>query len=108
MVRTERDTEAGGNRLLTTLERLLEIDATNLKVTLDQASQMVAQALGAEKVDVFLYEAASDSLVAMGTSDTPLGHQQHAHGLNRMPLAHDGPGVKTYQSGASYINGQID
>ena len=108
MVRTERDTEAGGNRLLTTLERLLEIDATNLKVTLDQASQMVAQALGAEKVDVFLYEAASDSLVAMGTSDTPMGRQQHATGLNRMPLANGGPGVTVYQTGRPYTTGQAD
>jgi len=102
------DVQRPNGRLLTTLERLLEIDATDLKVTLDQASQMIAEALDSDKVDVFLYEPASDTLVALGTSDTPMGRQQHASGLNRMPLANGGPGVKTFQSGASYVSGRID
>jgi DNA-binding CsgD family transcriptional regulator len=103
-----REVQPPNGRLLATLERLLEIEATDLKVTLDQASQMVAEALGSDKVDVFLYEAASDSLVAMGTSDTPMGRQQHAMGLNRMPLANGGPAVTVYQTGRPYITGRAD
>ena len=61
-------------RLLETLQRLLALAAPELRSTLDQASTWVAEAVDAEKVDVFLYQAEKESLVALGTSDTPLGH----------------------------------
>ena len=73
------------NRLLPTLERLLAIDETDLHKALDQACHMVAEALGADKVDAALYDATTDSLVAAGTSHTPMGRKQHAIGMNRLP-----------------------
>ena len=45
--------------------------------------------LGADKVDVFLYEADDRSLVALGVSDTPIGGE-HELGLDRLPLAGGG------------------
>ena len=43
-------------------------------------------AIGADKSDVFLYKAASNSLVALGTSDTPLGHRQRELGAGWIGL----------------------
>src|SRR4051794_17638562 len=92
-------TAVGNGRLLTTLQRLLGIQAAELRPALNEASTLVGEALGADRVDVFLYEAAPHSLVAMGTSDTPMGMRQHQLGLNRQPLALDGPAVRVYETG---------
>jgi two-component system, OmpR family, sensor kinase len=105
---TPLDQFADDDRLLTTLQHLLTIDAPELRPALDQASTLIAEAVGADKVDVFLYEAASNSLVALGTSDTPLGHRQHALGLDRLPLANGSPPVTVFQTGAPYLTGHVD
>src|SRR5215211_8907943 len=76
-----------GNRLLATLEQLLAIDETDLHGALDRACQMVAEALRADKVDAALYDPTSKTLVAVGTSHTPMGRKQHAIGMNRLPVA---------------------
>jgi two-component system OmpR family sensor kinase len=102
------DQFADDDRLLATLQRLLTIDAPDLRPALDQASTLIAEALGADKSDIFLYEAESNSLVAMGTSDTPLGHRQHELGLDRMPLANGGPPVTVFQTGEPYLTGHAD
>ena len=62
--------------LLSTLEQLINIEATDLKVALDQAADQLLGALGAEKIDISLYEPATETLVAMGISDTPMGRRQ--------------------------------
>src|SRR5215210_2579521 len=98
----------GDDRLLETLQRLLLIPSPELRPTLDQASTLVSEVLGADKVDVFLYEAASDSLVAMGTSHTPMGRRQHELGLNRQPLSNAGPAAKVFRSGDFYLTGHAD
>ena len=99
---------ADDDRLLTTLQRLLTIDAPELHAALNQASTLICEALGADKSDVFLYDAASTSLVALGTSDTPMGHRQHELGLDRMPLANGGPPVTVFQTGEPYLTGHAD
>src|SRR5687768_2067314 len=98
----------GDDRLFDTLARLLAIASPELRPALDQVSDLVAEALGADKVDVFLYEAASDSLVALGTSRTPLGRKQHELGLDRFPLANGGPIAAVYHSGEPYLTGRAD
>jgi hypothetical protein len=69
------------DRLLTTLDRLLELPTTDVNSTLNQVVQLVGEALAAEKVDAFLHNAATDTLMALGTSDTPMGKRQHAIGM---------------------------
>jgi len=96
------------DRLLETLQRLLTLTAPELRPTLDQASTWVAEAVDAEKVDVFLYEAEKESLVALGTSDTPLGHTQHAIGLDVFPLANAGPVTAVFRTGEAYFTGHAD
>jgi len=50
------DTAAGANqeRYLSTLQKLLQIPAANLKTALTHAANAVSEALGADKVDAFL------------------------------------------------------
>src|SRR5919199_2744273 len=94
MARTPRRVAGTGDpeqdRLLVTLERLLALEATDLGDTLRRTCDLVAEALGADKVDVFLHDPATETLAAAGTSDTPLGRRQHALGLDRLPLANGG------------------
>src|SRR3954447_8059726 len=101
---------AGGehDRLLVTLERLLAIEATEFGGALSQAASLVAEALGAEKVDAFILDPAVSTLVAVGVSDTPLGQRQVALGLNRLPLANGGRVVEIFESGTSYRTGRAE
>ncbi|HLJ69210.1 MAG TPA: helix-turn-helix domain-containing protein [Chloroflexota bacterium] len=94
--------------LLYTLQRLLAIEATNLRGALNEASDLMAYAMGADKVDAFIFEPSSTSLVALGTSDTPMGRLQHQTGLDRLPLANRGRTVEVYESGTPYSTGQAD
>lgn len=98
----------GGGRLLTTLQELLELPAAEVKSTLDEASLLVAKALGADKVDAFLIDPTTDSLVAVGTSATPMGIRQRELGLDKMPLANGGRTVEVYQTGRQYATGRAD
>ena len=95
-------------RLLEMLEQSLAIQAPELRLSLDRACSLVAEVLGADKVDVFLYQAESDSLVAMGTSDTPMDRWQHQLGRHRQPLVNGGPAALVFQTGASRLTGRVD
>src|SRR3712207_6252005 len=83
------------DRLLDTIVRLHAIASPELRPALDQAADLVADAFHADKVDIFLHESASDSLVALGTSRTPMGRRQHELGLDRLPLANGGRAVRS-------------
>ena len=98
----------GDDRLLETLQRLLRIREVALRPALSQACTLVGDVLRADKTDVFLFEAESDSLVAMGTSDTPMGRRQHQLGLNRQPISNNGPSVRVFQTGEPYLTGSAD
>ncbi len=95
-------------RRLTTLEGLLAIQSTEVRSALDQASDLVATTLGADKVDVFLYDANIDTLVALGTSNTPMGRQQQALGLDRLPLSNGGKTVEVFQTGEPFLTGHLE
>jgi two-component system, OmpR family, sensor kinase len=98
----------GADRLFDTLLALHGIATPELRPALTLASNLVAEALGADKVDVFLHEAESNSLVAMGTSETPMGRKQRELGLDRLPLANGGPFARVYQSGEPYLTGRAE
>jgi two-component system, OmpR family, sensor kinase len=94
--------------LLETLQRLLEIPTADLKVALSLASDAVASALRADKVDAFLYEPEKDSLVALGTSNQPLSAKERRHGLDVLPISNGGRVVQVYQTGATFRTGELD
>jgi len=98
----------GDDRLLDTLVRLHGIVSPELKPALIQAADMVAEALAADKVDIFVYQAESDSLVALGTSETPMGRRQHELGLHHMPLSNGGRSVDVFVTGEPFLQVRAD
>lgn len=98
-----------GDRLpLAMLESLLGIDAADTSSALNQACQLVAEALGSDKVDAFLHESEAGCLVAKGTSHTPMGRWPHEIGLNVTPVANGGRAVEVFLSGDAYTTGRAD
>ncbi|RKG56267.1 GAF domain-containing protein [Corallococcus sp. AB011P] len=91
---------------LRALEQLLALPAAELRPTLDTAGQLVSELLNADKVDVFLFEQSTQSLVAVGTSDTPMARLQKSLGLDRMPLANGGRAVQVYETEAPFMTGR--
>lgn len=95
-------------QLLETLEELMRFPGLELRSALHAATTRVAMALRCEKVDAFLLAEESQTLCAMGTSDTEMGHRQHALGLDRLPLANGGSTVRVFESGTSYLEHHAD
>ncbi|GAC1627465.1 MAG: hypothetical protein NVS4B2_07650 [Chloroflexota bacterium] len=88
-----------------TLQGLLEIDAATLKEALNQASDQMAEAMASDKIDAFIFDAPTQSLVALGTSNTPMGRRQHEAGLHRVPIANRGRTVDVYETGTAFCTG---
>lgn len=101
----ERHVRSTASRLLATVDSLLELNAVDLKTALEQAAQAVAEVYGADKVDVLLYDASIDCLVAVGTSDTPMGRLEHQLGLHELALSKGGRTVHVYTTGESFVSG---
>jgi DNA-binding CsgD family transcriptional regulator len=102
-VQSDRDAQ-----YLLMLQRLLSIRPIELRPALDEAATMIAGAFGADKVDVFIYQPERDSLVALGTSKTPLGDRQRALGLDHLSLANGGRGAWTFTTGEAHLTGRAD
>src|SRR5579875_3214416 len=107
-VETKPADGAAQGRLLATLERLLAIHLTDVTETLGEASRLVAEAVGGEKAEVFLYDPADESLAAVGVTDTTLGRRERALGLDHLPLAEGGKVVEVFQTGEPYLIGHAD
>ena len=90
-------------RHLETLERLLDVPAADLKIALAYATDRVAEALLADKVDAFIYDPTRDSLVALGSSNQPLSAEQRRHGLDVLPLSNGGRAVAVYRTGRTFL-----
>jgi two-component system OmpR family sensor kinase len=102
------DQQQGGRSLLETLEHLLEISGADLQVALATASDLVASALNADKVDVFMYDPTRDSLVALGSSHQPLSATQKRHGLDVLPVANGGRVVHVYKTASCFLTGELE
>ena len=90
-----------------TLESLLAISVADPRAALTAASNLVATAFGADKVDILLYEPARDSLAAM-SSTQPLSALEKKHGLDVLPLANGGRTVEVFRTGATFVSGTIE
>src|SRR5688572_21709131 len=84
--------------LLYALEKILELPAAELRSTLDRASELIGNLLHADKVDTFLLEPQTQTLVAIGVSDTPMSRQQKGMGLDRLQLANKGRIVQVFET----------
>ncbi len=96
-----------GDRLQT-LERLLAIQATTLEVALTEAANSLVPTFRADKIDVFLYDETKESLIAVGTSQTPMGMRQHQLGLHWLPLANGGQAARVFQTGQPCHCGHVE
>lgn len=96
------------DRLLTTLERLLELPTTDVNSALNQVAQLVAEVLAAEKAAAFLHDAATDTLVAFDASNTPMGKRQLPTGMDRLLLSNGGRLVEVFLTGVPYLTGHAD
>lgn len=93
--------------LLGTLQSLLELSATDLGVAMSHAADVIAEALGADKVDAFLYDESRDSLVAVGTSSKPLSNLERKLGLDVLQLSNGGRTVDVYRTGRVFRTGNL-
>lgn len=91
-----------------TLRLLLAINTANQRHAIDRAATLLAEALHADKADIFLYEPERDTLAAAGTSDTPMGRKQQALGLDRLPLSVGGLAARTFQTGEPIRTGHAE
>ncbi|QRK09237.1 GAF domain-containing sensor histidine kinase [Archangium violaceum] len=90
------------DRMLRALEELLEISPADEESALNQVAQCVIELMGADKVDVFLFKPSTTSLVAVGTSDSPMSRKQRSLGLDRLPIANGGRSVEVFQTGKTW------
>jgi DNA-binding CsgD family transcriptional regulator len=104
----EHEGSSNKDRLLAILQQLLALQADDLKPALDAAAQAVADAMVADKVDVFLHRPADHTLVAVGTSDTPMGRQERQLGLDVLRIAAGGTTTRVFQTGQSRLTGHLD
>ena len=74
----------------------------------DAAAGLLATALQADQIDVFVYDGPTDSLVPVGTPSSELARGQRATGLDRLPLARGGLTVQVYRSGECFLTGRAD
>lgn len=98
---------ASHESLLNLLQELLDLPALEPRQALTDGATSVARWLGCEKVDVFLFDPARNSLAAIGTSATPLGDLQRKLGLDVMPLAQGGRAVEVYVTGRPHLDGNV-
>lgn len=101
---SERDQD----RLLRALHQLLGLEVTDLEHALGAAAQQIADVMHADKVDVFLHEQETDTLVAVGTNESAMARKQKALGLDRLPVAHGGTSAHVFQTGQSRLSGHLD
>jgi two-component system OmpR family sensor kinase len=99
---------ASAQRQLELLEALLRLPAGDLKTTLDHVGNLIAGATGADKIDAFVYDAARDSLVAVGTSTQPLSALQRQLGLDVLQVSNGGRVVHVYKTGQTFMSGRLD
>ena len=103
-----RGQDSDADRLLVVLHRLLGLQHVGRTRALDAAAQAVAEAMGADKADVFLHEPTAEALVAAGTSDTPMSRHQTELGLDRLALADGGTAVGVFRTGRSALGRHLD
>lgn len=89
------------------LERLRELKRASLDQALQHATDVLAATFAADKVDAFLCNRELNLLVAVGSSQTPMGARQRQLGLDRLPLAAGGRAAWVFRQGCPYLDGRV-
>ena len=96
------------DRLLRTLEHLLQVQTTDQASALDEAAQLIADGFGADKVDVWFRDDEVATLEVRGLSQSPMSADERRLGLDRLPLVEGGRVVEVFRTGQSYLTGHAD
>jgi DNA-binding CsgD family transcriptional regulator len=94
--------------ILALLKALQQVDGATARDTMQHATDVLAAVFVADKVDAFFYDEAAEQLVALGTSQTPLGQLQHELGLNRLPLADGGRATWVFREKRPFRSGHVE
>jgi two-component system OmpR family sensor kinase len=94
--------------MLRAIHHLLGLDVTAVARALDAAAERIAEVMQADKVDVFLLEDATDTLVAVGTNDAPMARRQKALNLDRLPATGGSVSAHVFQTGHSRLSGHLE
>lgn len=90
-------------QLLATLTQLLALPATTVRGAVIAACNCVAAVLDADKVDGFMHDPGRDSLVAVGTNDSPMARLQRSIGLDVVPVVQGGRAAQIFATGEPYL-----
>jgi signal transduction histidine kinase len=75
---------------------------------LRQAGELVADVLGADKVDIFLCDETETVLQAIAGSNTPLGRRQQELGLDRRDIMTGGRTAQVFRTGVPHHHNRLD
>jgi len=89
-------TRRNHERLLQALQHLLSLKVSDLEAALDAAAQQIADVMRADKVDVFLHEAATATLLAVGTNDSPMARHRRRWAWIGWPLPMAAPARSSF------------
>jgi DNA-binding CsgD family transcriptional regulator len=106
-VATEKGT-SDAETILGLLETLRQVDSATARDAMQHATNVLASAFAADKVDAFFYDEPAEMLVALGTSQTRMGRRQRALGLHRLPLSNGGRAAWVFRENHIYIHGHVD
>jgi len=98
--------EGRRDRFGETFEQLLGLNLGAVETALDRVAAVLLHALEVDQIDVFAFEAASDSLVMVATSSTPIGRWRCGTPMRRLALAYGGPVVEAFRSDRPFIAGK--
>jgi DNA-binding CsgD family transcriptional regulator len=110
-VATELVREGGArdaDQVLALLDRLRQVETTDMAGALQHAANVLLDVFDADKVDCFVFDQDAEMLVAIGTSDTPLGRRQRELELDRLPLAHGGRVAWAFRERQPFIHGHLE
>jgi DNA-binding CsgD family transcriptional regulator len=104
-----RQNAAGGaDDVLALLQRLQVVQSAEVRDVLQHATDVLSTVFAADKVDAFLHDPTQEILVALGTSQTPLGVRQHELGLHLLPVSDGGRAGWVFREVRSWHDGQVD
>jgi two-component system, OmpR family, sensor kinase len=99
---------AGDPRLLETMAGLLRIKTSDPRAAADGAAQLVAEALGADNVVVFLHQRGPDALDAVGTCDSPMAARLRELLVDCQPVLQGGTTAGAFLSGEPFLAGHLE
>lgn len=102
----KRDAESA--LVLKLLDRLRQVRNASLEQALQHATDVLASTFRADKVDAMLLDRQRATLMAAGTSQTPMGQRQRELGLDRLSLATGGRTAWVFREQQPFLDGHVE